>query len=117
MSPLAFLASTPHTNAAKIFLNWILTREGQNQFQKLIFPNKASSIRFSFSILTESIFSPGLEEFKDKINAFLPWLESLVQNSDRRPTLQNSGDRYALAWRIRSLGAPVWFRSKLVYVR
>jgi len=87
MSPLAFLASTPHTNAAKIFLNWILTREGQNQFQKLIFPNKASSIRFSFSILTESIFSPGLEEFKDKINAFLPWLESLVQNSDRRPTL------------------------------
>jgi len=66
MSPLAFLASTPHTNAAKIFLNWILTREGQNQFQKLIFPNKASSIRFSFSILTGSIFSPGLEEFKDK---------------------------------------------------
>ena len=29
MSPPAFLASTPHTNAAKIFLNWILTREGQ----------------------------------------------------------------------------------------
>jgi len=24
-------------------------------------------------------FFTGLEEFKDKINAFLPWLESLVQ--------------------------------------
>ena len=33
--PAAFLASAPHTNAAKIFLNWILSREGQNQFQRL----------------------------------------------------------------------------------
>jgi ABC-type Fe3+ transport system substrate-binding protein len=33
--PAAFLASAPHTNTAKVFLNWILTREGQNKFQKL----------------------------------------------------------------------------------
>jgi iron(III) transport system substrate-binding protein len=85
--PAAFLASAPHTNAAKIFLNWILTREGQNQFQKL---TKENSLRVD--IPKEGIVDPffildpnreylftGLEEFKDKINEFRPWLESLVQ--------------------------------------
>ena len=85
--PAAFLASAPHRNAAKIFLNWILTREGQNQFQKLTRENSRrvdipkQGIIDPFFILdpNRNIFSPGLEEFKDKINAFLPWHESLVQ--------------------------------------
>jgi iron(III) transport system substrate-binding protein len=84
--PAAFLASAPHTNAAKIFLNWILTREGQNQFQKLTRENS-----FRVDIPKEGIVDPffildpkreylftGLEEFKDKIKEFRPWLESLV---------------------------------------
>src|SRR5512132_4316665 len=33
--PAAWLASSPNKNAAKVFLNWILSRDGQNQFQKL----------------------------------------------------------------------------------
>ena len=85
--PAAFLASAPHTNTAKVFLNWILTREGQNQFQKL---TRENSLRVDipkegvvdpFFILDpkrEYLFT-GLEEFKDKINEVRPWLESLVQ--------------------------------------
>lgn len=84
--PAAFLASAPHTNSAKIFLNWILTREGQNQFQRLRRENS-----FRVDIPKEGIVDPffildpkreylftGLEEFKDKINEFRPWLESLM---------------------------------------
>jgi len=85
--PAAFLASAPHTNTAKVFLNWILTREGQNQFQKLTRENSLrvdipkEGIVDPFFILDpkrEYLFT-GLEEFKDKINEVRPWLESLVQ--------------------------------------
>ena len=85
--PAAFLASAPHINAAKIFLNWILSREGQNQFQRLTRENSLrvdipkEGIVDPFFILDpnrEYLFT-GLEEFKDKINEFRPWLESLVQ--------------------------------------
>jgi iron(III) transport system substrate-binding protein len=85
--PAAFLASAPHTNAAKTFLNWILTREGQNQFQRLTRENSLrvdipkEGIVDPFFILDsnrEYLFT-GLEEFRDKINEFRPWLESLVQ--------------------------------------
>jgi iron(III) transport system substrate-binding protein len=84
--PAAFLASSPHSNAAKVFLNWILSREGQTQFQKL---TRENSLRVD--IPKEGIVNPyyildpkreylftGLEEHKDRINEFRPWLESLV---------------------------------------
>ena len=85
--PAAFLASAPHTNAAKVFLNWVLTREAQTSFQKL---TKENSLRVD--IPKEGIIDPvfildpkreylftGLEEYKNKINEFRPWLESLVE--------------------------------------
>lgn len=85
--PAALLASAPHTNTAKVFLNWILTREGQMAFQKL---TKENSLRvdipkqgivdpaFILDSKREYVFT-GLEEHKNKINEFRPWLESLVQ--------------------------------------
>jgi iron(III) transport system substrate-binding protein len=84
--PAAFLASSPHNNAAKIFLNWILSREGQIQFQKLTRENSLrvdipkGGIVNPYYILDpkrEYLFT-GLEEHKDKINEFRPWLESLL---------------------------------------
>jgi ABC-type Fe3+ transport system substrate-binding protein len=84
--PASWLASSPNTNAAKVFLNWILSRDGQTQFQKLTRENSLrvdipkEGIVNSFSILDpkrEYLFT-GLEEYKDKINEFRPWLESLV---------------------------------------
>ncbi len=84
--PASWLASSPNTNAAKVFLNWILSRDGQTQFQKVTHEN---SLRVD--IVKERIVNPfyvldpkreylftGLEEYKDKINEFRPWLESLV---------------------------------------
>jgi len=84
--PASWLASSPNTNAAKVFLNWILSRDGQTQFQKGTHEN---SLRID--IVKERIVNPfyvldpkreylftGLEEYKDKINEFRPWLESLV---------------------------------------
>ena len=84
--PASWLASSPNTNAAKVFLNWILSRDGQTQFQKL---TRENSLRVD--IPKEGIIDPyyildpkreylftGLEEYKDKINDFRPWLESLV---------------------------------------
>ena len=84
--PASWLASSPNTNAAKVFLNWILSRDGQTQFQKL---TRENSLRVD--IPKEGIIDPyyildpkreylftGLEEYKDKINDFRPWLEALV---------------------------------------
>jgi len=84
--PASMLASAPHPNASKVFLNWILSREGQIAFQKL---TKENSLRID--IPKEGIVDPdlvldpkrqylftGLEEHKKKINEFEPWLESLV---------------------------------------
>jgi ABC-type Fe3+ transport system substrate-binding protein len=84
--PAALLASAPHANAAKVFLNWILSRDGQSNFQKLTRENS-----FRVDIPKEGIVNPfyildnkreylftGLEEHKDKINELRPWLESLV---------------------------------------
>jgi ABC-type Fe3+ transport system substrate-binding protein len=84
--PASWLASSPNTNAAKVFLNWILSRDGQTQFQKLTRENSLrvdipkEGIIHAFSILDprrEYLFT-GLEEYKDKINEFRPWLESLL---------------------------------------
>ena len=84
--PASWLASSPNTNAAKVFLNWILSRDGQTQFQKLTRENSLrvdipkEGIVNPFSILDpkrEYLFT-GLEEYKDKINDFRPWLEALV---------------------------------------
>ena len=85
--PAAFLASAPHVHSAKVFLNWILSREGQIAFQKLTKENS-----FRVDIPKEGIVDPalildpkreylftGLEEYKNKINDFRPWIESLVQ--------------------------------------
>jgi ABC-type Fe3+ transport system substrate-binding protein len=84
--PAAFLASAPHINTAKVFLNWILSREGQMAFQKL---TKENSLRVDIpkdgtvdpALVLDSkreyLFT-GLEEYKNKINDFRPWLESLV---------------------------------------
>ena len=82
----SWLASSRNSNAAKVFLNWILSREGQIQFQKLTHENslridipKEGIVNpfYIFDPKREYIFT-GLEEYKDKINAFRPWLESLV---------------------------------------
>ena len=33
---LALMNRAPHPNAAKVFINWLLSREGQTLFQKVI---------------------------------------------------------------------------------
>ena len=33
---LALINRAPHPNAAKVFINWLLSREGQTLFQKVI---------------------------------------------------------------------------------
>jgi ABC-type Fe3+ transport system substrate-binding protein len=33
---LAFMNQAPHPNAAKLFINWLLSREGQTSFQKIM---------------------------------------------------------------------------------
>lgn len=84
--PASMLASAPHPNASKVFLNWVLSREGQMAFQKI---TKENSLRVD--IPKQGIVDPdlmldpkgdylftGLEEHKKKINEFEPWLESLL---------------------------------------
>lgn len=83
----SLLASAPHTHAAKVFLNWILTRDGQSHYQRLTHENSLrvdvakEGIVNPFYILDpkrEYLFT-GLEEHKEKINEFRPWLEGMVQ--------------------------------------
>lgn len=84
--PASMLANAPHPNASKVFLNWVLSREGQMAFQKL---TKENSLRIDIPkvgiVDPELMLDPkrqylftGLEEHKKKINDFEPWLESLV---------------------------------------
>jgi len=84
--PASMLATAPHPNASKVFLNWILSREGQMAFQKV---TKENSLRIDIPkdgiVDPELMLDPkrqylftGLEEHKKKINDFEPWLESLV---------------------------------------
>jgi iron(III) transport system substrate-binding protein len=83
--PASWLASSPNTNTAKVFLNWILSHDGQIQFQKLTrenslrvdIPKDAVNPFYVLDPKREYLFT-GLEEYKDKINEFRPWLESLV---------------------------------------
>lgn len=84
--PASWLASSPNTNAARVFLNWILSRDGQTQFQKLTrenslrvdIPKEGTVNPFYFLDPKREYLFTGLEEHKDKINEFRPWLESLV---------------------------------------
>lgn len=83
--PAGWLASSPNKNAARVFLNWILSRDGQNHFQKL---TRENSLRVDIpkdSVPPYYVLDPkkeylftGLEEHKDRINEFQPWLESLL---------------------------------------
>lgn len=84
--PGSMLASAPHANAAKVFLNWVLSREGQMAFQKI---TRENSLRVDIPkegiVQPEFILDPkrqylftGLEEHKNKINEFEPWLLSLL---------------------------------------
>src|SRR5262245_66617592 len=49
------LANAPHPNASKVFLNWLLSRDGQMAFQKL---TKENSLRVD--IPKEGIVDPEL---------------------------------------------------------
>ncbi len=83
--PASWLASSPNVNTAKVFLNWILSRDGQSQFQKLTRENSLRTDIGKDGIPPYYVLDPkkeylftGLEEHKDKINEFRPWLETLV---------------------------------------
>jgi iron(III) transport system substrate-binding protein len=89
--PASMLANAPHPNASKVFLNWLLSRDGQMAFQKL---TKENSLRVDIPkdgiVDPELMLDPkkeylftGLEEHKKKINEFVPWLESLVKKNER----------------------------------
>lgn len=84
----SFLASASHPHAAKVYLNWLLSREGQTAFQKV---TKANSLRTDISkegivdtttILDENreYFFWSLEENKKKIGGreFKQFLESVI---------------------------------------
>ena len=84
--PGSMLASAPHPNASKVFLNWVLSRDGQMAFQKI---TRENSLRVDIPkegiVQPEFILDPkrqylftGLEEHKNKINEFEPWLLSLL---------------------------------------
>ena len=85
--PAAWLASSPIANAAKVFLNWILSRDGQLNFPKLTRENSLRADIGKEGIPPFYVLDPkrdylftGLEEHKDKINEFRPWLETLISN-------------------------------------
>jgi len=84
--PGSMLGSAPHPNASKVFLNWVLSRDGQMAFQKI---TRENSLRVDIPkegiVEREFILDPkreylftGLEEHKHKINEFEPWLLSLL---------------------------------------
>jgi ABC-type Fe3+ transport system substrate-binding protein len=65
---LALMSRAPHPNAAKVFINWLLSREGQTLFQKVIsIPGDARNSRRA-DVPKDHI--PAEEQRRDKMNYF-----------------------------------------------
>jgi iron(III) transport system substrate-binding protein len=65
---LALMNRAPHPNAAKVFINWLLSREGQTLFQKVIsVPGDARNSR-RIDVLKDHI--PPDEQRRDKMTYF-----------------------------------------------
>ena len=76
--PASWLASSPNTNAAKVFLNWILSRDGQTQFQKL---TRENSLRGAST--------------KNSIGEFWPTYFSGARSSIVGPAITRPAAKYA----------------------
>ena len=65
---LALMNRAPHPNAAKVFVNWLLSREGQTLFQKVI--SVPGDARNSRRIDVSKDHIPADEQRRDKMNYF-----------------------------------------------
>jgi ABC-type Fe3+ transport system substrate-binding protein len=65
---LAFLNRAPHPNAAKVFVNWLLSREGQTLFQKVV--SVSGDARNSRRIDVPKDHIPQEEQRRDKMSYF-----------------------------------------------
>ena len=65
---LALLNRAPHPNAAKVFINWLLSREGQTLFQKVI--SQPGDPRNSRRIDVPKDHVPADEQRRDKMTYF-----------------------------------------------
>jgi iron(III) transport system substrate-binding protein len=65
---LALMNRAPHPNAARVFINWLLSREGQTQFQKTI--STAGDARNSRRIDVPKDHIPPNEQRRDGMNYF-----------------------------------------------
>jgi ABC-type Fe3+ transport system substrate-binding protein len=58
---VSVLSQLPHPRATKVFVNWLLSREGQNQYQKHFL-----RIDPLFSLREDVSPDPGVETYKPK---------------------------------------------------
>jgi ABC-type Fe3+ transport system substrate-binding protein len=65
---LALLNRAPHPNAAKVFINWLLSREGQTLFQKVI--SQPGDPRNSRRLDVPKDHVPPDEQRRDKMTYF-----------------------------------------------
>ena len=65
---LALMDRAPHPNAAKVFINWLLSREGQTLFQKVI--SQPGDARNSRRIDVSKDHIPPSERRRDKMSYF-----------------------------------------------
>jgi len=79
---LALLNRTPHPNAAKVFINWFLSREGQIALQKLGRPDAHNSRRIDIP--------------KDDVDAYNRLIEGKKYFDLARPEFQDLGNIFKL---------------------
>jgi iron(III) transport system substrate-binding protein len=65
---LALMNRAPHPNAARVFINWLLSRDGQTLFQKVI--SQPGDSRNSRRIDVPKDHIPAEEQRRDKMNYF-----------------------------------------------
>jgi iron(III) transport system substrate-binding protein len=65
---LAVMNRAPHPNAAKVFINWLLSREGQTLFQKVISMPEAARNSRRVDVPKDHI--PADEQRRDKMSYF-----------------------------------------------
>lgn len=75
---LSVMSRMPHPNATKVFVNWLLSREGQSQFQ-----NHFMRIDPVFSLRDDVALDPAMEPYRPKPNdKFMPVYRSDYRNLD-----------------------------------
>jgi iron(III) transport system substrate-binding protein len=90
---VSIIKNAPHPNAAKVFLNWLLTQEGQ-----AVFSEGLGQATRRFDVSTTELMKTGVIAVKDTDHTMADW--ERMNNSTEKAVQENREPAQAVAFRI-----------------